>query len=100
MIAPDTYVGSIEPEEVETFVLETSDASGTEAETKDEVRIVNKKIQIVPALYKIYDEVLVNAADHWKRLLTHSKDPSKPKVAHQVVTDKRKRYFQKKMKRI
>lgn len=33
-----------------------------------ETRMVMKKIKYVPGLYKIYDEVLVNAMDHWTRM--------------------------------
>ncbi len=29
--------------------------------------IVSKDVTIVPGLYKIFDEVLVNAVDHWRR---------------------------------
>jgi len=31
-------------------------------------RMVMKNIEYVPGLYKIYDEVLVNAIDHWTRM--------------------------------
>lgn len=85
MIAPDTYVGSIDREEVETYVLNTTNSVNEDGSPNPSVKIVNKKIQIVPALYKIFDEVLVNAIDHWKRLLTHSADSNKPDVKHPVT---------------
>lgn len=70
LIVPDTYVGSIESEAAQRDILvETTDEDG-----KTTVSIENKLIQCVPALYKIFDEVLVNAADHWKRLLSFVED--------------------------
>ena len=47
---PDTYVGSVEPETEKQWVF-----NGTKME--------QKSITYVPGLYKIYDEVLVNAID-------------------------------------
>ena len=52
LLRPDTYVGSIEFHEVPMWVC---DADGN---------AVNKVVKIVPGLYKIFDEVLVNAADN------------------------------------
>ena len=54
---PDTYIGSVEPTPVETYVLD--DAAG---------RMVKRQIVYVPGLYKIYDEIIVNATDHAQRL--------------------------------
>ncbi len=65
MIAPDTYVGSVEAEAINRNVLEL---------TNDGVKIINKTIKYVPAFYKIFDEVLVNAADHWSRLNSYRQD--------------------------
>ena len=63
-LAPDTYVGSIESELVKRYVhIETENAS-----ENPDGKVVMKDVKIVPALYKIFDEVLVNAADHWQRL--------------------------------
>lgn len=45
---------------------ETSTKSTSSASIKP--RLVMKKIQYVPGLYKIYDEILVNAIDHWTRM--------------------------------
>ena len=49
---PDTYVGSIEKEWNTLWVLN---------ENKD--KMVQKPIEYVPGLYKIFDEILVNAID-------------------------------------
>jgi DNA topoisomerase-2 len=59
---PDTYVGSVEHNTsiVPIFVDKTNE------NTKDQIRPT--KIEYVPALYKIFDEVLVNAVDQHTRL--------------------------------
>ncbi|KAK4311799.1 hypothetical protein Pmani_016723 [Petrolisthes manimaculis] len=56
LLRPDTYIGSVE------FVTELMWIYDTEAE-----KIVQKEISYVPGLYKIYDEILVNAADNKQR---------------------------------
>lgn len=53
LLRPDTYIGSIEAEEQEMWVFDS-----------DEDVIKRKKIKYVPGLYKIVDEILVNAADN------------------------------------
>lgn len=50
---PDTYIGSVEPDTKSMYIFDD--------ETK---KIVKKDITFVPGLYKIYDEILVNARDH------------------------------------
>ena len=53
---PDTYVGSIEPVSTDMWVMDSE--SG---------KMVNRNITYVPALYKIFDEIVVNAADNKQR---------------------------------
>ncbi|KCZ73796.1 hypothetical protein H311_05244, partial [Anncaliia algerae PRA109] len=53
IIRPDTYIGSVEKEEQSMFVWD--DLSN---------KIVQRKIIYVPGLYKIFDEIIVNAADN------------------------------------
>jgi DNA topoisomerase-2 len=53
LLRPDTYIGSTEAEEQDMWVY---DSEGD--------KIVRKKIKYVPGLYKIIDEILVNAADN------------------------------------
>ena len=53
LLRPDTYVGSIELEEQEMWVYDS-----------EEDLIKRRKIKYVPGLYKIVDEILVNAADN------------------------------------
>ncbi|KAI7864932.1 DNA topoisomerase [Spinellus fusiger] len=52
LLRPDTYIGTVEAEELEMWVFSSED------------RIEKKKINYVPGLYKIIDEILVNAADN------------------------------------
>lgn len=61
LLRPDTYVGSIEKHTQTLWVYE------------DE-KMVNRNVTFVPGLYKIFDEILVNAADNKQR------DPSMDSV--------------------
>ena len=54
---PDTYIGSVEKTELETWVLDESGES-----------MIFKSISYIPGLYKIFDEVLVNAIDQHVRI--------------------------------
>ncbi|XP_054285713.1 DNA topoisomerase 2-like [Macrosteles quadrilineatus] len=56
LLRPDTYIGSVEP------VTETMWLYDSELEA-----MVQKDITYVPGLYKIFDEILVNAADNKQR---------------------------------
>ena len=53
---PDTYIGSVEKDTISIFVYDD-----------DENRIIKKEILTVLGLYKIFDEILVNAADNTTR---------------------------------
>ena len=68
---PDTYIGSIEKTEVETWVYD---------EIND--KIINKNIKYIPGLYKIFDEVLVNATDQ------HVRTENDNEIKHKVNTIK------------
>ena len=54
---PDTYTGSMEKTDYETFVYE-DDANS----------IAHKHITIIPGLYKLFDEAIVNCRDHQVRM--------------------------------
>ena len=56
LLRPDTYVGSVERDKEKMFVM-------------DEAKncMVEEEVEFVPALYKIFDEILVNAADNKQR---------------------------------
>ncbi|CAJ1384038.1 unnamed protein product, partial [Effrenium voratum] len=56
LLRPDTYVGSTEVQQQELWVFDSVQS-----------RMVYRKISFVPALYKIFDEILVNAADNLQR---------------------------------
>lgn len=50
---PDTYIGSVEKSPVEMWCFDAATEN-----------MVYKEVTIVPGLYKIFDEILVNAADN------------------------------------
>ncbi|KAK6525539.1 DNA topoisomerase 2 [Arthrobotrys megalospora] len=53
LIRPDTYIGSVERTESKMWI-----------HNKDEDRMVFSEVSFVPGLYKIFDEIIVNAADN------------------------------------
>ena len=55
--APDTYIGSIENEEVYNWTFD-----------EESSKITHKKYNWVPGLYKCFDEGIVNARDHYIRM--------------------------------
>lgn len=52
LLRPDTYIGSVEPIKDVMWVYE------------EDAGMVQREITYVPGLYKIFDEILVNAADN------------------------------------
>jgi len=56
LLRPDSYVGSVERQAQDHWILD--DATG---------KMTKQKLEYVPALYKIFDEILVNAADNLVR---------------------------------
>jgi DNA gyrase/topoisomerase IV subunit B len=68
---PDTYIGSIEKTDVDTWVYN---------ESTD--KIIFKNIKYIPGLYKIFDEVLVNAIDQ------HVRVENDEKIINKVTTIK------------
>ena len=54
---PDTYIGSVENTELDTWIYD-----------EENEKIINKNITYIPGLYKIFDEVLVNAIDQHVRV--------------------------------
>ena len=55
---PDTYTGSMEPIEYDTYVYDEKTS-----------KIISKIIEIIPGLYKLFDEGIVNCRDHAVRLM-------------------------------
>ena len=62
---PDSYIGSIELEETEQYVLNDQDPNN--------IRIEKKIFTFCPGFYKCFDELIVNAFDHWKRQQQYNK---------------------------
>lgn len=56
LLRPDTYIGSVEHVQESMWVFD-----------KEKGYMVQKQISYVPGLYKIFDEILVNAADNKQR---------------------------------
>ena len=52
---PDTYTGSMIETEYDTYVLE-------------EGQVISKQIKMIPGLYKLFDEGIVNCRDHQVRM--------------------------------
>jgi DNA topoisomerase-2 len=57
---PGMYIGSIEEDQCEVWTI---------GETDGATKMVKKTVKYIPGLYKIFDEILVNAGDHVVRLL-------------------------------
>ncbi|XP_059617656.1 DNA topoisomerase 2 isoform X2 [Phlebotomus argentipes] len=56
LLRPDTYIGSVEMVKEQMWVYD-----------KENKKMIQKEISYVPGLYKIFDEILVNAADNKQR---------------------------------
>jgi len=54
---PDTYIGSIEKVDCETYIYDDATKS-----------IIQKNINMIPGLYKLFDEGVVNCRDHVVRM--------------------------------
>ncbi|KAL0984286.1 hypothetical protein UPYG_G00139470 [Umbra pygmaea] len=55
LLRPDTYIGSVEPVTQQLWVFD------------EDVGMTCRDVTFVPGLYKIFDEILVNAADNKQR---------------------------------
>ncbi|CAK6970091.1 DNA topoisomerase 2-beta [Scomber scombrus] len=55
LLRPDTYIGSVDPITQQMWVFD------------EEIGMNQREITYVPGLYKIFDEILVNAADNKQR---------------------------------
>lgn len=67
MLRPDTYIGSVEYTKELMWIYQTEEITGENGETTTTGKMVQKEISFVPGLYKIFDEILVNAADNKQR---------------------------------
>ncbi|XP_070571021.1 DNA topoisomerase 2-alpha-like isoform X2 [Ptychodera flava] len=59
LLRPDTYIGSVEPVTQSMWVFDN--------DVGENGGLVHREITFVPGLYKIFDEILVNAADNKQR---------------------------------
>ncbi|KAL7721006.1 DNA topoisomerase 2 [Entamoeba marina] len=59
---PDTYIGSVEKNTEDVWIY-NKDSTDME----DGAKMVRKKIDYTPGLFKIFDEILVNASDNFQR---------------------------------
>ena len=59
LLRPDTYVGSIEMTPITTFLL-----------NPEKKKFIQKEVDFVPALYKVFDEILSNAGKSLETTLT------------------------------
>ena len=64
LLRPDTYVGSIERQNQQVWVLKDDAACDSGDGDSAPLGFAYKNIEFVPGLYKIFDEILVNACDH------------------------------------
>jgi DNA topoisomerase-2 len=62
--APDTYIGSVEKDTIENWIL-------------DDEKMKFKSFEWIPGLYKCFDEAIVNCRDHYIRLQQKSKQKEK-----------------------
>ena len=76
---PDTYVGSCEEETIQTFIFNDEDGENPS-------KIAEKTIKYAPGWYKCFDELIVNAHDHKKRMEKTIKDMGNKKHDYKPVT--------------
>ena len=67
---PDTYIGSIEPQKITSYIYDDSSK-----------KMVSDELTYIPGLLKIFDEVIVNAIDHSMRLKA-DEDKGKEDIKH------------------
>jgi DNA topoisomerase-2 len=83
---PDTYIGSIEPAVIETYAYNDTDR-----------RMEKKELMVIQGLYKIYDEILVNAIDQSMRLkaeIENGRKDIKPLKTIRISIDKQTGYIE------
>lgn len=73
---PDTYIGSVEKVDSDQWVYENE-------------KIVNKTIEYVPGLYKLFDEGIVNCRDHVIRMIRNKDSNKKPVTYIDVEIDEK-----------
>ena len=85
---PGMYIGSTEKTDAHLWVF-SSNSEGKKAEGDEGKEISLKKITYIPALYKLFDEIIVNARDHVVRMI-HLDSPTKKLVTSiEVLIDQK-----------
>lgn len=62
LLRPDTYIGSVERVSDQMWVCEKVPVEEGAENPTTTYKMVQREISYVPGLYKIFDEILVNAA--------------------------------------
>lgn len=79
---PGIYIGSIEKDIYNTWFMDEND------------RMTKKEITYVPGLYKVFDEILVNAIDHATRLKMQGREETHHVKNIKVSIDKETGYIE------
>jgi len=77
LLRPGMYIGSTQPDRIRTWVVEDASDASTSIGSH---RFVKAEIEYVPGLYKIFDEILVNALDQVTRLRSQRDPPPQHQV--------------------
>lgn len=77
---PGMYIGSVEEDVYNTWVVDLA----TDGRNDTPHRLTKRDVKVVPGLYKIFDEILVNAVDHATRLKQRDEDPNGEHKVHHV----------------
>lgn len=67
LLRPDTYIGSVEHTKELMWIYKSEQITNEAGEVTTKGKMIQKEISYVPGLYKIFDEILVNAADNKQR---------------------------------
>ena len=73
---PDSYIGSVDSTKEEIWCC-------PDVESEKSVEFIKKELTFIPGEYKIFDEIVVNAADQYVR--THEDETCKNKVRNIVI---------------
>lgn len=102
--APDTYIGSIEPDKMKEWIIQENTDETEENGSKDDdtasvvsnksmksikerrnqFKMTNREFTWVPGLYKCFDEGIVNARDHQVRMEQKAKTDSSIKTVSYI----------------
>ena len=74
---PNMYIGNVDVDSCDTWVFNA-----------EENKMEKRTLHYIPGLYKIFDEILVNAVDHCTRLKTIREDDVNPVKNIKIAIDK------------